>query len=433
VTASLWTYGGGIPRYLGMWLVLAPVMVAGLVAFGARRGAVVAAALTTLPSIARNPPAWLTPPWRAWLLAAGLVAVAVWLLGRIVGPGDGGGVGVGGRRAVDWRAVVALVGLALALRVPLAWWDPGISQIGTSTEVAARQLLHGHNPYAGPNRLADYGYYQYPAGTLLLHTPLVAVVPRSVAGEQHLGVRATLWLSEALAVAFLAWAGARLGRPRAGLAAAFAYAVGPTLVRESGLTVANDLILALLVAATAVALALDRHRWAAVAAGLAIAVKPPAALLVPLLWAAVGPATAAIAAAIPVALQLPFLLTMAHPVRQLRGIAEPASRSEPLAILRADSLWWPVYRHFGNGTGVLRAIAYAGLAASIALAVWCGRQLRRRGATPGRAAACVALPLLASYLLAPVQRTNYQDWYLTAFLLCVGLTVRAREPAPSPG
>ena len=36
-----------------------------------------------------------------------------------------------------------------------------------------------------------------------------------------------------------------------------------------------------------------------------------------------------------------------------------------------------------------------------------------------------------AYALAAVQRTNYQDWYLTSFLLCVGLTaVRVPKPVP---
>ena len=52
--------------------------------------------------------------------------------------------------------------------------------------------------------------------------------------------------------------------------------------------------------------------------------------------------------------------------------------------------------------------------------------LARRGVTLSRTAAAFALPLFVAFAMASVQRTNYQDWYLTPFLLCVGLTVRER-------
>jgi len=426
VTASIFTYDGGVPRYLGLWLVLTPVLAVGLAALGVRGHAVVAAVLATLPSLSRNPPSWFVPPLRSWVLGAAYLYLAIWLIARVRARDDVATA----PRAVDRRAVLALVAVALALRVPLAWWDPGISQIGTSTELAAKQLLNGHNPYAEPNPLADYGTYQYPAGTLLLNTPAVAAVPRSVAGEEHIGIRLVLWLNEALAVVLLAWAGARFGRARAGLAAAFAYAVGPTLVRESGMTVANDLVMALLVTAAAVALASRRPTAARALIGLAIAVERSATLVLPILWLVAGPAAVALGVGVPVVLQLPFLVA-GHPgLHEVRAIVEPATRRESLAILRADSMWWPVYRAFGNGSGVLRAVALVGLAVAAAAAVWAGLELRRRGVTLSRTAAAFALPLFVAFAMASVQRTNYQDWYLTPFLLCVGLTVVARLRVP---
>src|SRR5207245_10831546 len=76
---ALFTYGAGVPRYLGLWLVLTPVLVAGLLAFGVRRGAVLAVALTTLPSLTRNPPQWLGPGFQYVMMAVLLVYVTAWL------------------------------------------------------------------------------------------------------------------------------------------------------------------------------------------------------------------------------------------------------------------------------------------------------------------------------------------------------------------
>ena len=431
---TIFTYGPGIPRYLGLWVVLLPVVVAGLAALRVPATTVVVVVLATLPSLSRNPPWWLGFPLRWFVMTAAAVAVAVWLVARLRPSGADrapGGATTAPESGVDRRAAAALVLLALCLRVPLAWWDPGISQIGTSTEIAAEQLLDGRNPYPLPNPDADYGTYQYPAGTLLAHAPLVALVPDSVLGERHLGIRATLWLAEALAVVFLAWAGARAGHPRGGLAAAFAYAAGPTLVRESGMSVANDLLLALLAAGAAVALARRRPLAAGALVGLAVAVKPAALVLVPLVLVAAGWRPAAAAVSVPAALQLPFLVWQGAGLRGRRALVEPATRAEELLVLR-DSTWYPVYRWLGTGAGVRRAAAAAAVLVAAAAALWAGRQLRRHGPTLGRAAAAVALPLLVAYVLAPVPRTNYQDWYLTAFLLCAGLTARARAPAARP-
>jgi hypothetical protein len=423
---DVFEYGPGIPRYLGLWVVLTPALLAGLWWARTRPGALVAVVASTLPSLNRNPPSWFGFPLRWFVLTLAAAYLVAWLAARVRRPLSPAFGQLPARRRGELaesrrgRLVVvgALVALALAVRVPLAWWDPGISQIGTSTEIAVEQLLDGDNPYPLPNPDADYGTYQYPAGTLLAHTPLVAAVPDDVAGERHVGLRATAWLTDAVAVGLLATA--------VGPVAGFAYAVHPTLVRESGLTVANDVLLALLVAGCAIALSRRRPVAAAVVAGLAISVKPAAVLAVPVLFAAAGWVPAAVAVAVPAVLQLPFLVWQSPGLEPFEGLLEPATRSEPLVVLR-ESTWYPLYRWVGHGDGVRSVVALLGVAVAGLVALWAGRALRRRGITLSRAAAALSLPLLVSYVLAGTPRTNYQDWYLTAFLVVVALDYRSRS------
>jgi hypothetical protein len=411
---DVFEYGPGIPRYLGMWVVLTPVLVVALVRARVRPGAVLAVFVSTLPSLNRNPPSWFGFPLRWVVLTASSAYLVTWLVARVRAapastsrnpPSQGGSAGK------RWW-VAALVALTLALRVPLAWWDPGISQIGTSTERATHQLLDGRNPYPLPNPDADFGTYQYPAGTLLAHTPLVWATPDTVAGEEHIGLRATLWLTDAAATALLTTA--------AGPLAGFVYAVHPTLVRESGLTVANDVLLALFVAAAAIALSRRRTLAAGALAGLAISIKPAAVFAVPVLLVAVGWLPALASVAVPAVLQFPFLLWQSPGLHPFRGLLEPATRNEPLVVLR-ESTWYPLYRAVGHGDGVRSLIALVGIAIAGVVALWAGRELRRRGITLSGAAAALALPLLVSYALAGTPRTNYQDWYLTAFVLVAAL------------
>ena len=417
---DVFEYGPGIPRYLGMWAVLTPVLVVALVRARVRPRAVLAVFLSTLPSLNRNPPSWFGFPLRWFVLTASSAYLVAWLVVRVRAhsaptpppiSSRNPPSAVGSARRDRWW-VAALVALTLALRVPLAWWDPGISQIGTSTERATHQLLDGRNPYPLPNPDADFGTYQYPAGTLLAHTPLVWAVPDEVAGEEHIGLRATLWLTDAAATALLTTA--------AGPLAGFVYAVHPTLVRESGLTVANDVLLALFLAAAAIALSRRRTLAAGVLAGLAISIKPAAVLAVPVLLVAVGWLPALASVAVPAVLQFPFLLWQSPGLHPFRGLLEPATRNEPLVVLRG-STWYPLYRAVGHSDGVRSLIALAGSAVAGAVALWAGRELRRRGMTLSRAAAALALPLLVSYALAGTPRTNYQDWYVTAFVIVVAL------------
>lgn len=420
---TIFEYGPGIPRYLGYWMVVTPVLLAGLRMLGVRRDGLVVVGLSTLPTLSRNPPVWFPLGVRAVVLGASYAVIGAWLVRRLRGSPAGPP-----RPAapVRWGAVVVLCALGLVARAGLSWWDPGISDVATSTEIATRQLLDGRNPYTEPNPDTQVGWYQYPAGTVLAHLPFVWAVPDRLAGEDHMGVRAAVWAGDLGLMVLMSWVGARLGRPRAGLAAALAYGLHPVVLREAGQTVANDLILSGLAAAAAVALWHRRPVLAGGLAGLATSVKPAAAVLVPLLWAAGGWPAALAAAGVPVLLQAPFLVWPEPGWHGLRWIVEPVGRPDTYVLLRANSVWWPLYAAVGAGRAVVRAVEAAALAATAGLAVWAGR--RARTAPPVAVAAAVALPLFASWVLASMQRTNYQGWYLAPFCLAVGFTVREAAP-----
>jgi len=424
---ALLTYGPGIPRYLALWIAAAPLLAAALVVLRARPRAALAIGLSTLPTfLLHNPPAWLPFPLR-WLILTGiLVALGLWLAGRLRGdaPPDAAA------RPARWPLVLGLAALALAVRAPLAWLDPGIADIPRASETAARQLLDGRNPWTQPNPETVAGTYQYPAGSLLAHLPFVALAPRELAGEAWAGARLTVLAGEVAAVVALALAGAAAGHPRGGVIAAAAYALSPTLIRDSGMTVANDLLLGLAALGAAVALARGRVALSAVLAGVAVSVKPAAVVLLPLLLAAAGPRAALLAAAVPVLLQMPFLLWPAPGLHGIAAILEPVGRSEPGAVLEY-STWAPVYRLVGTGEAALRAVGSLGAGIGLAGGWWAGRKLRAAPApaSTARTAAAFSFALLVPFLFAFVQRTNYQDWYLAPFLLCAGL-VGAASPQP---
>jgi Glycosyltransferase family 87 len=413
---DLLTYGPGIPRYLALWLPLAPLLGCALAVGRARRVPALVIGLSTLPTfLIHNPPGW--PLAIRWAAMAGiLAALLAWLAARLRDrePADRPPA------TLNWPIVLGLVGLALVVRVPLAWLDPGIADIPRASETAVRQLLDGVNPWMVPNPETVAGTYQYPAGSLLAHLPLVAVAPHELGNEPWIGARATLWLTEAAAVALLAWAGAGAGHPRGGLIAAAAYALHPTLARDSGMTVANDLILALCATGSAVALARRRPMAAAALAGLAVSVKPVAVVLLPLLFVVAGWRAALLAAAIPVALQAPFLLFPSPGLHGISALLEPVGRIEPAPVL-ANSFWVPLYRLLGPTPALLRTVGVIGAVGGLATGALAGWRLRKGPSTTTRIAAAYAATLLVSFLLAFVQRTNYQDWYLTPFLLCAGL------------
>lgn len=422
---DLLTYGPGIPRYLALWLPLAPLLGCALAVGRARRGAALAIGLSTLPTFLIHNASGL-PLMARWAAMAGiLAALLAWLTARLR---DGEPADRPAAR-VSWPVVVGLIGVALAVRVPLAWLDPGIADIPRASETAARQLLMGANPWTAPNPETVVGTYQYPAGSLLAHLPIVAVAPHELGGERWIGARMTLWATEAAAVALLAWAGARAGHPRGGLIAAAAYALHPTLARDSGMTVANDLILALCATGSAVALARRRPMAAAVLAGLAVSVKPVAVVLIPLLLIAAGWRAALLAAAVPAVLQAPFLLLPSPGLHGIAAMLEPVGRVEPGPVL-SYSIWAPLYQLLDPTPALLRTVGAASAVGGLATGAWIGWRLRRDPHTTARVTAAYAVALLVPFLFAFVQRTNYQDWYLTPFLLCAGL---AAEPALTSG
>lgn len=428
------TYGPGIPRYLALWLPLLPLVLAGIAGGRLGRWAGGAVVASTLPTfLLHTPPAGLSP-WARWALLAVIeVAVVAWLVAGVrVPPTPAPAQPASPRAAV----VVLLVALTLAVRVPLAWVDPGIGGFARASSIAAGQLLAGENPYTRTNPRADADTYQYPAASLLVHTAFVAVLPGRAWGEELLDVRAVLWATDVTAVVLLAAAGSRLGGRRAGTAAALLYAVHPTLVRESAIVVANDLILALAAAAAAVAAVRGRRLLAGLLVGLAISVKPAALVLVPVLLLAQGVSAAALAGVTALALQVPFLLLPSPGLHGLAGMAEPVARPEPLQLL-VMSVWYPLHATTGGGPA-LDVAAAVGVVAALVTATWAGWRLRRSSQVPPVAVcAAYALPLLVAVVLAPVQRHNYQGWYLTPFLLAAGLTAdppstRATDTALAP-
>lgn len=439
--AEFLTYGPGIPRYLALWIPLTPLLLLALRSAGAGWGTLAVGLATTIPTLVLHDPSEelaLVPAARVALVAGSLAVALAWLVVRLMRPGpsepaqDSGWESdhLGGHRrtAVRWGWVAVVAVFALAVRVPLAWLDPGIGDFATASEVAARQLLAGTNPYDAANPFTTIGAYQYPSGSLLWHLPLVAAGPAELWGEAHLGARAALWTTDLLGIALLAWAGARVGHARAGLLAAAAYAVHPTLVRESGILVANDVILGALVTAAAVAFTLKRPLVAATAAGLAVSVKPAAIVVLPVVLLLGGPAAAVVMAALPVALQAPFLLWPSPGLRGLGAIAEPAARLAEEEVLRL-TVWLPLYEVTAPTEDLVQALSILGILAALLAGWWAGTRVRRQGADVGRVAAAVALPLVVAYALAPRWPTNFQDWYLAPMVLALVFSGAGGSPA----
>lgn len=412
--ADLLTYGAGTPRYLALWVPLAPLLAVLLRRAGASWTVVAVAVATTLPTLVLHAPPVDVPPWLAVLVVGGaLGGVALWLAAR-VRHDDIPACRHPAPQRPPWGAIAVAVLVVALTRVPLAWLDPGISDIPRANELAAEQLLDGRNPWVEPNPESLIGRFQYPAGSVLAHLPFVALVPGEAGGEAHLGARTALWATDVAVIVLLAVGLARLGRSAAGSVAALAYALHPTLVRETGLTVANDVILAAAIAVGALALARRRPLTAAVAIGFAISVKPSAAVLVPFLLLAAGWRPAALAALVPVLLQLPFLLWPTPGLWGLAAMLEPAARASGDAALQR-SLW---AAFTPASPAVLAVLTAVDVVVSSAVAAWAG--LRVRGARdPARTAAAVALPLLVLFLLSTRWQLNFQGWYLTAAVVSV--------------
>lgn len=454
--SDLLFYGRGVPRYLALWLPLFPLLLVALRLGRVRRDAVIVVALSTVPTFFLHNPPYAVPVALRWAALVGVLGVvAAWLRARLLSPGAPARAGTAGsaalaegERAPDpptgvpaqdgsatagaWVLLALVALLALALRAPLAWADPGISDFATATEVAAQHLLEGRNPWTLPNRNATVGVYQYPVATALLSLPFVALAPPVVLGEEHIGARAAVWATDVVAVLLLGGFLIRAGHRRLGLALALAYAVHPTLVRESGIVVANDLMLALAAAGAAIALARERVVAAGLLVGLAISIKPAAAVLLPLLLLAAGWRPALAAVGLPAAAQLPFLLFPKPGLWGVWAIVEPVSRRDPPVVLELSS-WWPAYALVGDSDTLLRVLGLVAVLVGFAVAAWAGRALRHGPRDLGRTTAAFGLALLVPFMLATVQRTNYQDWYLPALLLCAAATaLEPARPRPAP-
>jgi hypothetical protein len=224
------------------------------------------------------------PIHRAW----GRLAIGPYAAGALVG------LLVRGRRARTWLAIGVFVLAALLPLALEATWrshgDPGkhAQSEAIITEEAARALVHGHDPYAAT--YLNGPLHARPLGTKT-HVPylpamLVFGLPRALDGRSPL---ADARVAFALATTVLAWLALRRGgrvSPEAGLRAFQVLAVLPTgaLLLVTG---GDDLpVLALMLLAVVLA---DRGEvtWAALAAGVAAAMKFTAWPLVPFLAVAI--------------------------------------------------------------------------------------------------------------------------------------------------
>lgn len=455
--ADLLTYGGGIPPLCRDLAAALPVLLLALITAGAGRRAIALLTLATIPTLFLHFAALpVTLPFAVtWLGTVGsLVCIGAVLVAVLRGP-----QGPVVRRPADavepsagWSvrpvpAAVAVVAFALGLRAVLAWIEPGISDIPQASEHAARQLLAGSNPYVAANPYTVAGIYQYPAGSLLWHLPFVAVIGEgAIAGETFLAARAAAWAVDVGVVAVLAAGGVAAVRgasarqagsgnaavPAVAFLPAVVYTLHPTLIRETGLTAANDVLMGVAVAACAWLLWRGHHLGAAIALGLAVAVKPPAVVLVGVLLLVSGWRRVLQAGLVAAALQVPFLLWPDVGLHGLAAIAEPTARAADGYLVLRASTWWPVYAAAGTPDWLVSGLGAVAALAGLAVAAWTGWTVARRDGGPDTYLAAVALPLLLLFLLAPGWRVSFQAWMLPAVLLAVALPLLpAHAPEPT--
>ena len=439
---GLLLYGDGVPRYLTLWVPLAVLLVAVLLAARVRGRTLLLVLVTTLPpfglhsrALPGGPPVGL-----GWSVVVAVVVVAAAVLVRALRrpaaatPAQASAARAPAARApAPFAAAAALAVLAVAVRAVLTLVDPGSSDILRSGETAARDLLAGSNPYLVVNEHSVVGTYQYPAASLLWHVPTAALLPQGVTvlGESWVAGRLAVAAADVLVVGLLAVGLARLGRRRAGLVAAAAYALHPALARDSGLTGANDVLLAAALLGVALLLAGGRGPAAGVVLGLAVSVKPVAVVALPVVLLGAGVGAAGLAAAVALALQAPFWLLPRPGLHGLSALSEPAGRPEDYDVLRR-SLWWPLYALAGDGDRVVAAVTVLAVLVAVLVAVRAGVTLRRSAGPvpgPGPAVAAVTLPLLVLFALASVWRPNFEAWWLLGVLAAV---VLVGEGAPSP-
>jgi rSAM/selenodomain-associated transferase 1 len=300
------------------------------------------------------------------------------------------------------RALAALALLSFAWRVPLVL-APTHPHADVSRYVwDARAVRAGMNPYAvAPGDPTASGVRTpecwpvnnpdvpspYPPGAQLFFQ--LATVPQ----ESALAIKVALLACEAL-LALAVWR--LIFVIGAGPGWVLVYLWNPLVAFEVARTGHVDALGALLVVLAALALARRRTLGATVALALAVAVKPVAVVLAPLLWKRISLRDAAAAIALLAALYLPFAI---------RGGVVLGSIPEVVRRFRFNG---PVFDYVSSFATSQVAAAIA-VGAGLAIAAWA--RARLAATSP----AAWAWPLAAALLCAPLVYPWYLVW-LAPFL-----------------
>ncbi|WP_157965400.1 glycosyltransferase family 87 protein [Euzebya rosea] len=425
---DLFFYGAGVPRYGLLWLLVTPVMTALAHAAGLRGRRLALLLATTLPTFGLHfaaVPGLTSFPVRWAITVASLSGMIVLLVDVVRNglPPTAPPRGWARRHVPAIPAMFVIVMGAVAIRAVWAWVDPGIADIPQASEYAARQVLAGLNPYVEANPYTYAPVYQYPAGTILWHLPFVALVPDGlVLGETFVAARMAAWAMDALGAGLLCvggWVASGRGRtlPILALLPAALYGLNATLVREVGLTGANDVLMGVLLAASVWLLA-EGHRptRSAVLWGLAVAVKLPALAVAPLFLVRAGWGRVMLAGVVALVLQVPFFAFPDIGLHGLEAMAEPAARPDPYTVM-VNSIWWPLYAARGVEPSVVDAISSGVVLLGLATSTWGVWSARRMASGPDareRLLAVSALAVVVMFLLAPQWRVNFQSWHVPA-------------------
>jgi rSAM/selenodomain-associated transferase 1 len=301
------------------------------------------------------------------------------------------------------RALAALALLAFAWRVPLVL-APTPPQADVSRYVwDARAIRAGLNPYAvapgDPNASGIRTPECWPVNNPEVPSPyppgaqlffLLATVPQ----ESAVAIKVALVACEALlALALWRW----LLAIGAGPGWILGYLWNPLVAFEVARSGHVDALGALLVLLAALALARGRTLGATIALALAVAVKPVAVVLAPLLWKRISLRDGAAGSALLAALYLPFVIG-GGPV--LGSIPE---------VVRRFRFNGPIFEAIASLSTATVAAAIA-VTAGLAVAAW--SRARLAATSP----AAWAWPLGAALLCAPLVYPWYLVW-LAPFLL----------------
>ena len=444
-------YGAGVPRFVFIWLLVTPAMIWLARAAGLRGRRLALLVATTLPTFGLHSaavPGLTSFPVQWAITTLSLGALATMLL-RVVThglPPVGPCTSTWLQRRVSYLpALTTVVLLGVVLRAVWTWIDPGIADIPQASEFAARQVLAGLNPYVEPNPFTYTPVYQYTAGTISWHLPFVAAIPDGrVMGETFMAARLSAWAMDALAMAAIGIAGwLAVGRPERVpvicLVPAALYALNATMIREVGLTAANDVLMAVLSAIAVGLLSTGRNRRSAAACwGLAVSVKLPALALAPIFVAVAGIRPVLLAGCTALALQTPFFLWPTVGLHGLDAILEPALRNDSYDVVRR-SVWWPLYGLLAAQGRLASVLSYVPLSVGTSIAVLGVRSLTngrrgRRAVQEGeRLLALAALTLTSLVLLAPGWRNNFQSWPLPLAVLVAASGIwTTQEPTSQP-